>query len=471
MIYVWIIVARPARDRASSRPPRWSFIAANRLRLRHSRRAGNRTAVALPGGVPPARAGALHRDDGRHHRPHHRVLAWRPGRSFPVLGGGAALVVTAALTPLMLVFGEVIPKAVAREWATALIRYLFPVIEIAGRVLAPAHLGRQRRGGPGPRPVRTPSPPNTRQFVSREELKLLLQMEPEEADVTVTEAEMIDKIFDLGETTVREVMVPLVDVAALPDDRARPTTRSASSRSAASRAFPSSPTASSTSSGWSPPWICCAGASHGADLRSLMRPGHLRPGDQAHRRSPPRDAEGPGPARGGGGRVRRRGRHRHRRGHRRGDRGRDRGRARPHPRHGGAPARRQLSRGGARAASTSSTSRWTGTCPRATSRRWPASSSPPCTASPRWARSSAWAATRSPCSRPTSAASSRSHRRITPPATRWPSRPHVRRAGQARRSRREWPRTEMVRRSPATAAHREGLSGDPRAPARARACS
>jgi len=57
----------------------------------------------------------------------------------------------------------------------------------------------------------------TRQFVSREELKLLLQMEPEEADVTVTEAEMIDKIFDLGETAVREVMVPLVDVAALPE--------------------------------------------------------------------------------------------------------------------------------------------------------------------------------------------------------------------------------------------------------------
>jgi CBS domain containing-hemolysin-like protein len=43
-------------------------------------------------------------------------------------------------------------------------------------------------------------------------------MEPGEADVTSQEAEMIDKIFDLGDTTVREVMVPLVDVAMLPDD-------------------------------------------------------------------------------------------------------------------------------------------------------------------------------------------------------------------------------------------------------------
>jgi len=56
-----------------------------------------------------------------------------------------------------------------------------------------------------------------RAFVSREELKALLQMEPDEADVTTHEAQLIDKIFDLGDTTVREVMVPLVEVATLPD--------------------------------------------------------------------------------------------------------------------------------------------------------------------------------------------------------------------------------------------------------------
>ena len=58
---------------------------------------------------------------------------------------------------------------------------------------------------------------DVRQFVSREELKNLLQMEPGEANVTTQEAEMIDNIFDLGETTVREVMVPLVDVVMLPE--------------------------------------------------------------------------------------------------------------------------------------------------------------------------------------------------------------------------------------------------------------
>jgi putative hemolysin len=58
--------------------------------------------------------------------------------------------------------------------------------------------------------------PDMRQFVSREELKALLSMKPGEADVTTQEAEMIDKIFDLGDTTVREIMMPLVEVVMLP---------------------------------------------------------------------------------------------------------------------------------------------------------------------------------------------------------------------------------------------------------------
>jgi putative hemolysin len=108
----------------------------------------------------------------------------------------AAILVTASLTPIMLVFGEVIPKAIARERATALILWLFPVIETLGRLLTPLTWGANALVGWALTLVgreRT----STRQFVSREELKLLLQMEPEEADVTVSEAEMIDNIFDV----------------------------------------------------------------------------------------------------------------------------------------------------------------------------------------------------------------------------------------------------------------------------------
>ena len=43
----------------------------------------------------------------------------------PYLGGRAPVAVTLALTPVMLVLGEVIPKAIAREWATGLILKLY----------------------------------------------------------------------------------------------------------------------------------------------------------------------------------------------------------------------------------------------------------------------------------------------------------------------------------------------------------
>jgi putative hemolysin len=192
-----------------------AFIAANRVRMRHLAQSGNLTAERyLESFRRPERvlSTALMGVTLAH------VIAaslatWA---LIPVLPNAAWLVATATLTPLMLIFGEVIPKAIARQWATALMRGGFRVIEVAGIVLRPLTWAASVvvagiLGLFGRRPA------STRRFVSREELKLLLQMEPEEADVTTHEAEMIDNIFGLGERTVREVMVPLVDVAALPE--------------------------------------------------------------------------------------------------------------------------------------------------------------------------------------------------------------------------------------------------------------
>jgi putative hemolysin len=218
VIYVWII-GLSLLVTALFSAAEMSFIAANRVRLRHMAEGGNRTAIRyLEAFRSPERLlSTAMMGVTIAHITASSVATWA---LLPVVGGAAALLVTVALTPIMLVFGEVIPKAVARERATGLILWLFPVIETLGRLLTPltwganalvgralALFGRERT--------------STRQFVSREELQLLLQMEPEEADVTVSEAEMIDKIFDLGETAVREVMVPLVDVAALPETATR----------------------------------------------------------------------------------------------------------------------------------------------------------------------------------------------------------------------------------------------------------
>jgi CBS domain containing-hemolysin-like protein len=105
---------------------------------------------------------------------------------------------------------------VAREWATSLILTVYRPLTWAAHLLAPFVMLANTivtavlRTFGGPRA-------DTRSFVSREELKALLALEPGEASVSTQEAEMIDKIFDLGDTTVREVMVPLVDVVMLPE--------------------------------------------------------------------------------------------------------------------------------------------------------------------------------------------------------------------------------------------------------------
>ena len=113
-----------------------AFIAANRLRLRHLAEEGSRTA-------------ARYLEDFR--RPERVLSTAMMGVTIahivassaatfallPVLGGWAPWVVTAALTPVMLVFGEIIPKAVAREWATTLILRVYRPIRWASALLIP----------------------------------------------------------------------------------------------------------------------------------------------------------------------------------------------------------------------------------------------------------------------------------------------------------------------------------------------
>ena len=218
MIYVWgIAVAVLVTALLSA--TEMAFIAANRVRIRHLAESGNATASRYLEAFrhPERMLSAAMMGVTVAHIAASSMATWV---LLPVVGGWAWALATLILLPLMLVFGEIIPKAVAGEWATALILRLYRVLELVAAILSPLTWGARALvgGSLGALGLRTSG---TRQFVSREELKLLLQLEPEEADVTSSEAEMIDKIFDLGDTAVREIMVPLVDVMALPET-ARP---------------------------------------------------------------------------------------------------------------------------------------------------------------------------------------------------------------------------------------------------------
>jgi len=135
IIYFWVIVLALVVTALFS-AAEMAFIAANRVRLRHLAEGGDRTAARyLESFRRPERVlSTAMMGVTIAHITASSVATWA---LLPLVGGAAALVVTLALTPLMLVFGEVIPKAVAQEWATALIRHLFRLIELASYLLKP----------------------------------------------------------------------------------------------------------------------------------------------------------------------------------------------------------------------------------------------------------------------------------------------------------------------------------------------
>jgi CBS domain containing-hemolysin-like protein len=194
-----------------------AFLAANRVRLRHLAEQGSRVARGYmdafqhpEGLLSTAMMGVTIAHVVSSAVATATLLLW-------LSGGQASLWATIILTPLMLVFGEIVPKALTQPRATEVaIRTYYPLRGIAW-LLAPVVglanvLVRAILGGLGHGERRDP-------FVSRADLRLLVEREPDgTTDVREEEREMIEGIFDLVETSVREVMVPLVDVVAVPED-------------------------------------------------------------------------------------------------------------------------------------------------------------------------------------------------------------------------------------------------------------
>jgi CBS domain containing-hemolysin-like protein len=193
-----------------------AFLAANRVRLRHLAEQGSRVARGYMEAfqhperlLSTAMMGVT--------IAHVVSSAVATAALLPWVGTQASLWATVTLTPLMLVVGEILPKALTQPRATEVALRTFTPLGGIAWLLAPVVgvanlLVRGILGTLGHGERRDP-------FVSRADLRLLVEREPDgTTDVLEEEREMIEGIFDLVETSVREVMVPLVDVVAVPED-------------------------------------------------------------------------------------------------------------------------------------------------------------------------------------------------------------------------------------------------------------
>jgi putative hemolysin len=122
------------------------------------------------------------------------------------------------LTPLILIFGEILPKTLFQQKADHWAPKIAPIIWFFSVILFPLVwmmsgvtrfvLGFLRlKGEKGP-------------YITREELQLLLRTEGEATDMKPMEKDMIHRIFRFSTTKVKEVMIPLVEVVALEENSA-----------------------------------------------------------------------------------------------------------------------------------------------------------------------------------------------------------------------------------------------------------
>src|SRR5579859_1451209 len=138
------------------------------------------------------------------------VLALRFSASF------GELISTVVISLVVLIFCEITPKTAAVQnplrWARALLPLvkgtawlLHPIVVVLGKItnFLVRMLGGQVKRGP---------------FVTEEELRLLVTVGEEEGVLEEEETEMIHSIFEFADTTVREVMIPRIDMVTLESD-------------------------------------------------------------------------------------------------------------------------------------------------------------------------------------------------------------------------------------------------------------
>jgi putative hemolysin len=129
----------------------------------------------------------------------------------------AELYLLVGLTPVTVVFGEIVPKAIGQQHANWVARKLVYPLWLASRIFTPVVWLLTRFTSWVTRTLRLPE----RKLVTREELELLLKgpaATKASAEITEGERKMISRIFEFTDTTVHDVMVPLSDVIALNED-------------------------------------------------------------------------------------------------------------------------------------------------------------------------------------------------------------------------------------------------------------
>ena len=131
---------------------------------------------------------------------------------------GAEVISTALLSLIVLIFCEITPKSIAVQAPERWARWLVQPVQALMFVLRPLIVtliwitsGMVRLFGGSSAQYST-------RFVTEDELRLLVEVGEEEGVLEEEEREMIDNVFELSDTAVREIMVPRIDMVTVEAD-------------------------------------------------------------------------------------------------------------------------------------------------------------------------------------------------------------------------------------------------------------
>ena len=136
----------------------------------------------------------------------------------PVIGNQATLValllVTLVISIVTIIFGELVPKTLALAHAESLALVVARPVEWVGRIFAPLVWFLTATTGAITRMLGVPEAQQDR--LTAEELMILVERGGQQGTIEAEEKQMIGAVLELGEQRVHEVMVPRIDIKAVP---------------------------------------------------------------------------------------------------------------------------------------------------------------------------------------------------------------------------------------------------------------
>jgi len=131
--------------------------------------------------------------------------------------GAASAVAIGALTYFHIVIGEMLPKSMALQSAEALALWLTPVMLWIQWLIYPLVIALNGLGNLLLKPFGVrPQAHNADQYYTSEELQLIVEESEEQGVLRSESGQVLQELFEFGELTAAEVMVPRVRITGIP---------------------------------------------------------------------------------------------------------------------------------------------------------------------------------------------------------------------------------------------------------------